>query len=1000
MYELFTLGGGVYLVDLLNAVAAITGGGAYLTLAQLAGVAGLAWILFRTAFGGSWKDNAKWVLMFTAVWGAMIVPKATVRVVDRLDPALAPAVVANVPIGLALFASLTSEVGDGLTRLTEQAFTLPNDLTYQRHGMIFGSRLADAVTRMEITDAVFARNVRNYARQCIFHALLLGHISADDLRETTDLWALVTNSGSPSAGASPARLVEFATRGAAGATGATPVDTEIVTCAESAARLTPQWAAEINRATGIFGLRLFPGAATEALARAELIAALPVAHDFLIGASRTAAQAIQQQMLLNAIHDAGEQWATEAGNAAALSAYTETRAEAQTVAAYRAIGRQAETWVPLLRIVFECLYVGAFPMAVLLMLTPAGGSFFRAYLGGFVWLQSWGPLYAILHRIALGEAAEAMGAVSLMPGGDVGISLVAQAGIRAVAADVAVMSGYLSMSVPFLAAALAYGVGRATSLASSVLHVGQEAAIGAAREGSTGNLSLGSTQVDSHRYATLEGRQVRTSAQVDTGRYSGYTPEGAAYTVAADGTAIADAGAATSRLPAAGVRLSESLASSHENRAAQSRTLAENFSAEAAMARSAAATDATAMVERHARDVSTGTAHAHGVSESESSQAQALSGHMDRLSELAGITRDQAAVFTAEATLGGGFGKVARIGASGNATWRGQTIQSEAFNRMRDYAEEHRVMDLWSSVSEASRRYSTATGESEMASLEDSFGANLTRMRRFEDRAGASFQTAESFSAQASEVRSEAQAIDRELGQPFFAWLTERPGADGRPIGVGGALRLATPQTPEEAETLREHAAAFVDERIPVPPDAGGVHAVGIPSRATFDDRREALQSADSGAAEAAHGGWTEAVRGRGREADVPQDVGGTASAARAETEGVLLQRNAEREDRAGAGEAAVETGRDAVEEERTQPMGRQVLEEVPLIGGWLAGRLYGTARNIAPDSPPEDVPSAELLSPEPSSAGPADPPPAGVPSAGLASAGPGDTVDSGESPR
>ena len=52
MYELFTLGGGVYLVDLLNAVAAITGGGAYLTLAQLAGVAGLAWILFRTAFGG------------------------------------------------------------------------------------------------------------------------------------------------------------------------------------------------------------------------------------------------------------------------------------------------------------------------------------------------------------------------------------------------------------------------------------------------------------------------------------------------------------------------------------------------------------------------------------------------------------------------------------------------------------------------------------------------------------------------------------------------------------------------------------------------------------------------------------------------------------------------------------------------------------------------------------------------------------------------------------
>ena len=116
MYELFALGGEVYLVDLLNGVAAITGGDAYLTLAQLAGVAGLAWILFRTAFGGSWKDNAKWVLMFTAVWGVMIVPKATVRVVDRLDPALAPAVVAN---GVEVYRPEAFELRLELTRFRE-----------------------------------------------------------------------------------------------------------------------------------------------------------------------------------------------------------------------------------------------------------------------------------------------------------------------------------------------------------------------------------------------------------------------------------------------------------------------------------------------------------------------------------------------------------------------------------------------------------------------------------------------------------------------------------------------------------------------------------------------------------------------------------------------------------------------------------------------------------------------------------------------------------------
>ena len=66
-----------------------------------------------------------------------------------------------------------------------------------------------------------------------------------------------------------------------------------------------------------------------------------------------------------------------------------------------------------------------------------------------------------------------------------------------------------------------------------------------------------------------------------------------------------------------------------------------------------------------------GTAHAHGVTESESQQAQDLSSHVDRLSEITGITKDKAATFTAEASFGGGWEKVVKIGASGRASWRG-----------------------------------------------------------------------------------------------------------------------------------------------------------------------------------------------------------------------------------------------------------------------------------------------------------------------------------------
>ena len=969
MYELFTLGGGPYLVDLLNAVAAITSGGAYITLAQLAGAAGVAWILFRTAFGGSWRDNAKWILLFVTVWGAMIVPKATVRVVDRLDPALAPAVVANVPVGLALFASITSQVGDGLTRLTEQAFTLPNDLVYRRHGLIFGARLAATATRLEVTDAVFARNLRNFTRQCVFHALLLGHISADDLRESTDVWSLVTAGGSPSAGASPARMFEFATRQAAGATGATPVDKAIVTCRDGAARLNAAWTAEINRAGTLFGRRIFPDARTQALARAELLAALPAAHDFLIGASRSAAEILRQQMVLNAVHDAGEQWAAEAGNAAALQTYTEARAEAQTAAAYRAIGRQAETWVPLLRIVFECLYVGAFPLAVLLMLTPAGMTIFRSYVTGLVWLQSWGPLYAILHRISMGEAAERMQAAALMPNGDVGISLVAQAGIRAVAADVAVMSGYLSMSVPFLAAALAYGLSKATVLATSVLAVGQDAATSAAHEGTTGNLSLANTQWDTHRFASQEGRQLRTSMHVDTDRYTGYAPAGAAFTMTPDGTAVADMGSATSRVPAAGVRLSESLAVSHEARAAEARSLGRNQDVQAVSARSTAATDATQLVERYSHDVSTGTAHAHGVTESESAEVQALESHVEKLAETAGLTKDQAMILTGEASLGGGLGSVLRIGASGSATWRGQTIEADAWNRMQEYDRQHGVTERWSRVQEASRRYSTSTGDSELASLEESLGANLTRMQRFEDRAALSYAESEQWSEQAAAVRADAQAIERELGQPFFAWLAGREGTDGRPIGVGGAMRLASPQTPEDAEALREHAAAFIAERFPAP---AGPDPATVAGRAEYGSARDGFGETHGQAVGTTHTGWAEGVRDRATSAGAPRPgnagAGAGAEAGRGDVETELAARAAGRKTRAGATREGVSEGRAAVASENDRTFREHAAERVPFVGEWLAGKLYGTAGNSAPDAdapPAGDGPAGHRSGPD-----------------------------------
>ena len=571
---------------------------------------------------------------------------------------------------------------------------------------------------------------------------------------------------------------------------------------------------------------------------------------------------------------------------------------------------------------------------------------------GLVWLQSWGPLYAVLHRISMGEAAERMQAAALMPGGDIGISLVAQAGIRAVSSDVAVMSGYLSMSVPFLAAALAYGLSKATVLATSVLAVGQDAASSAAHEGTTGNLSLANTGYDTHRFATLEGRQIRTSAHVDTDRYTGYAPAGAGMTVTGDGTLVADAGAATSRIPAAGVRLSESLATSHETRAAEARSLSRHWSAEAGQARNAAVTDATGLIERYSHDVSTGEAYARGVTETESSQAQALESYHERLAEIAGITRDQAAVLTGQASVGGGWDFLVKARADGSVMWRGQTIEQDAWNRVKEYDRQHGVTETWSQVAEASRRYSTQTGDSELASLDESLNANLTRMRTFQERASLARSESETWSEQAAQVRQDAQAIGRELGQPFFAWLSEQPGADGRAIGAAGAMRIASPQTAEDSEQLREHAATFIAEKFPAP---AGPDPAMVGGAAEYEGAAGELRGAYGRETAAAYGGWSAGVRDRASEAGAPRpgetQVG--AMEERVETKTDQIMKGTAREARQTVTRDEALGGRVGVETVRGKPFERHATENLPVVGDWLAGKLFGTAKNAVPDAPP-----------------------------------------------
>ena len=309
-------------------------------------------------------------------------------------------------------------------------------------------------------------------------------------------------------------------------------------------------------------------------------------------------------------------------------------------------------------------------------------------------------------------------------------------------------------------------------------------------------------------------------------------------------------------------------------------------------------------------------------------------------------------MLTGQARVGGGWDFIVKAGADGSVMWRGQTIESDTWNRIKEYDRQHGVTETWSQVADASRRYSTQTGDSEMASHDDSLSANLTRMRSFQERASLSRQESESWSEQAAQVRSDAQAIGRDLGQPFFAWLSERTGTDGRALGAAGAMRIASPQTAEDSEQLREHAAAFIAEKYPAP---AGPDPATVGGAAVYEGAAGEMRGAYGRETAAAYGGWSAGVRDRAAEAGAPRpgETEAQARAERVETKTEQIMKSTAREARQTVTKDMAREGRAGVAAQTGKPFEQHATEDLPVVGDWLAGQLFGTAKNAVPDEAP-----------------------------------------------
>lgn len=496
MIEVFTVGGGEYLVNVFNATAAWAGSGGYKGLVRVVMVMAFTWALLVTAWNMNPRALLKWFMQATFLYLVVMVPTITVKVTDRANPGVTAAVVDNVPIGLGLIAGFTSQIGDYLTRAAETVFAMPSALNYSTGGMIYGAKLLDATQGLRIDNPIYATNLNEHFKQCAFYDILLGRKTYDDILRSPDIMASM---GPGSVALSQQFIYNDSTSG-------------IVTCQTAYTFLANGWNDYYAAALPKIAAQFFPGVAA-GQAQTRLNNDLPGVSSAGLGASGTSTgQLVRQAMFINALTEARDGFASGSAQGS-IDAFAQTRADIQTRNTYSTIAAGAMKWVPLLNVVLTVVFYSLFPIVFLLMLLPTNGlTVAKGYITGFFYLAAWGPLFVILNMIFMSRWQS-----SMVPWQGGGLTAANFAGVSAINQDAGALAGYMIMSVPFIAAGMAKGAMAIASHSASFLAPSQNAAEQAASEATTGNYAYGNASLMNRQINTLNRDQYSTAPSFSTG---------------------------------------------------------------------------------------------------------------------------------------------------------------------------------------------------------------------------------------------------------------------------------------------------------------------------------------------------------------------------------------------------------------------------------------------------------------------------------------------------
>ena len=808
----YVLGGGEYMMNVFNGVAALIGSDSWTSMYRIAltlsGVAVL--VSFMKAHDP--KELLKFVAMMVMMSSILLVPKHTVHIIDRANPT-GVYLVDNVPVGLAVPARFITSIGTSLTEAYETVFHTPDALIYSKTGMLFGADLVGNVSDILSVDGDLAELMGLYTKNCVIGDILINHkYSFQELMNSRAPYTLIFQKPSPLRGI----IVPNGNSAAVDANGA--AQSGFWTCEDMARRvLMPKLNLDATTGGKTWNYtvkQIFGGRPDANVLYASM---LGDSYNFYYQGGETASQLMRSSVVMNALKQGISGYSAQSGDTASLVNLASTSSYNKMRLSWATSSQVAVAFVPILNTILLSLVIALFPIFILLAVihTLTGRMLFN-YIMSIIYLQSWPPMFAILNY-----------ATSFYLRGKTGgmdFNLANQASIQQMHSDIGLIAGWLSISIPFIALAIVKGVGPAIAQAGNYLGKAiNSSATATSSQAADGNWSFNNMQT-----GNVSGNKWDTNASFRDGQMTRQLSSGATSTLTSNGQEVVDTSGAMSRM-AVSIKGSDAMVSSLQQSARHAKaTAAASMSAYQSSVNSAW-NQASQFSKQYGNSATDSTTTDSGVSSSQTEGFKKLINATKTRAKNDNISNEEAfsklvsenldVSSTKGAKAEGGLSLPVIGGAQGyidgntrdtdssqssvqDRGARHKDARSEASSQTtRDFNEALDMINN-SKLSEGTNRHDNQTN-----SEVEQFGATLNIAKNQYEQYSRSTTESQEYSDMASFAQNNSAQIDRNLDQEFASYVRRKaPSYADEILGNTSDMRVA-----KERDALAQ---SFVKERL------------------------------------------------------------------------------------------------------------------------------------------------------------------------------------------